>query len=40
MFQLSQDGAATLIRWGGWSVYRHTCRSFFDPKWKRHWYPL
>jgi len=28
---LSQGSAATLIRWDGWSAYRHMCRSFLNP---------
>jgi len=28
VFQLSQGSVATLTRWGGWSSYLHTCRSF------------
>jgi len=30
VFWLSQGSVATLIRWGGWSSYRHICHSFLN----------
>jgi len=30
VFWLSQGSVATLIRWGGWSSYCHTCHSFLN----------
>jgi len=39
IFRLSQGNVATLVRWSGWSSYRHMCRSSLNltvKKWKLH----